>query len=71
MVTDNDHALRKNSPMSFSDLVWSLRDDFQVEDAVPIDDAVRMSRCGEGGFHAQATSDYGFEVASATATSIL
>ena len=26
-----------------SDLVWSLRDDFQVKDAVPIDEAVRMA----------------------------
>lgn len=43
VVTDNDQALAEKLADELADLVWSMRDDFQVKDAVPIDEAVRMA----------------------------
>ena len=49
VVTDNDRALAEKLADELSDLVWSLRDDFQIKDAVPIDDAVRMADAAKAG----------------------
>ena len=43
VVTDNDQALAEKLADELADLCWSLRDDFQVREAVSIDDAVRMA----------------------------
>jgi microcystin degradation protein MlrC len=43
VVTDNDQALAEQLADELADLCWSLRDDFQVREAVSIDDAVRMA----------------------------
>lgn len=43
VVTDNDQALAAKLADELADLCWSLRDDFQVREAVSIDDAVRMA----------------------------
>jgi microcystin degradation protein MlrC len=43
VVTDNDQALAEKLADELAELCWSLRDDFQVREAVSIDDAVRMA----------------------------
>lgn len=43
VVTDNDQALAEKLADELADLCWSLRDDFQVREAVAIDDAVRLA----------------------------
>ena len=43
VVTNNDQALAEQLADELADLCWSLRDDFQVREAVSIDDAVRMA----------------------------
>ena len=49
VVTDNDRALAEKLADELADLVWSMRDDFQVKDAVPIDEAVRMADAAKAG----------------------
>lgn len=43
VVTANDQALAEKLADELADLCWSLRDDFQVREAVSIDDAVRLA----------------------------
>lgn len=43
VVTDNDQELAERLADALADLVWSLRDEFQVKQAVPIDEAVRRA----------------------------
>lgn len=43
VVTDNDQALAEKLADELADLCWSLRDEFQVREAVSIDDAVRLA----------------------------
>jgi len=43
VVTNNDQALAETLADELADLCWSLRDAFQVREAVSIDDAVRMA----------------------------
>lgn len=43
VVTNNDQALAEELADELADLCWSLRDDFQVREAVSIDDAVRTA----------------------------
>ena len=43
VVTNNDQALAETLADELADLCWSLRDDFQVREAVSIDDAVRLA----------------------------
>lgn len=49
VVTDNDPALANQLADELADLAWSLRDDFQVREAVSIDDAVRMADAAPAG----------------------
>ncbi|KAB0268625.1 M81 family metallopeptidase [Microvirga brassicacearum] len=49
VVTDNDQELAEKLADELADLAWSLRDDFQVRDAVPVDEAVRMADAAEAG----------------------
>jgi microcystin degradation protein MlrC len=43
VVTNNDQALAETLADELADRCWSLRDDFQVREAVSIDDAVRIA----------------------------
>lgn len=43
VVTDNNQALAEKLADELADLCWSLRDAFQVREAVSVDDAVRMA----------------------------
>lgn len=43
VVTDNDKALANRLADELSELAWSMRADFQVKEAVSIDEAVRMA----------------------------
>ena len=43
VVTDNDRALAEACADELADLAWSLRADFQVKEAVSIDEAVRLA----------------------------
>lgn len=43
VVADGDADLAERLADEMADLAWSLRDDFQVREAVAIDDAVRMA----------------------------
>jgi microcystin degradation protein MlrC len=43
VVTDGDRALAEKLADELSALVWSMRDSFQVKEAVPVDEAVRMA----------------------------
>jgi len=43
VVTDNDQALAERLADELADLCWSLRDDFQVREAVSVDEAVRLA----------------------------
>lgn len=49
VVTDNDPALANQLADELADLAWSLRDDFQIREAVSIDDAVRMADAAPAG----------------------
>ncbi len=49
VVTDNDRALAEKLADELADLAWSMRDDFQVREAVPIDEAVRMADAADKG----------------------
>jgi microcystin degradation protein MlrC len=43
VVTNNDMALADKLADELADLAWSMRDDFQVKDALPVDEAVRKA----------------------------
>lgn len=43
VVTDDDQALAEKLADELADLAWSLRDAFQMREAVSVDDAVRMA----------------------------
>jgi len=43
VVTDGDRALAERLADELADLAWSMRDQFQVREAISIDDAVRMA----------------------------
>jgi microcystin degradation protein MlrC len=43
VVTDNDRALAERLADQSAELAWSLRDAFQVKEAVPVEEAVRMA----------------------------
>jgi microcystin degradation protein MlrC len=43
VVTDGDQALAERLADDMSDLCWSLRDDFLVREALPVDDAIRLA----------------------------
>jgi microcystin degradation protein MlrC len=43
VVTDGDAALADRLADELSDLVWSMRADFQVREALPVDEAVRQA----------------------------
>ncbi|MDQ4136216.1 MAG: M81 family metallopeptidase [Pseudomonadota bacterium] len=49
VVTDNDPDLAERLADEMADLVWSMRDDFQVREAVTVDEAVRMADAAEQG----------------------
>jgi microcystin degradation protein MlrC len=49
VVTDNDRALAERLADEMSDLVWSMRDEFQVKEAVSVDQAVRMADASDRG----------------------
>lgn len=49
VVTDGDRAIAEKLADELSDLVWSMRDAFQVKEAVPIDEAVRMADAATSG----------------------
>ncbi len=49
VVTDNDPELAEKLADELADFVWSMRDDFQVKEAVPVDDAVRMADAADTG----------------------
>jgi len=43
VVTNNDQQLAEDLADELADLCWSLRDDFQVREAISVDDAVRRA----------------------------
>jgi microcystin degradation protein MlrC len=43
VVTDGDQALAEKYADDLADLAWSLRDDFQIREAVSVDEAVRRA----------------------------
>jgi microcystin degradation protein MlrC len=49
VVTDNDPALAQKLAEEMADLAWSLRDAFQVREAVGVDEAVRLAEAAERG----------------------
>ncbi|MBU3737350.1 MAG: M81 family metallopeptidase [Rhodoferax sp.] len=49
VVTDGDPALAHACADELADLAWSMRDDFQVREALSIDDAVRRADAAERG----------------------
>jgi microcystin degradation protein MlrC len=49
VVTNNDQQLAEKLADELADLAWSLRDDFQVREAVSVDDAVRRADAAEKG----------------------
>ena len=49
VVTDDDQALAERLADELADLAWSLRADFQVRQAVAIDDAVRAAEAAPRG----------------------
>jgi microcystin degradation protein MlrC len=49
VVTNNDRQLAEKLADELADLAWSLRDDFQVREAVSVDDAVRRADAAEKG----------------------
>ncbi len=48
VVTDNDPELAEKLADDLADLCWSLRDDFQIREAVPVDEAVRLADAAPG-----------------------
>ena len=48
VVTDNDPELAEKLADDLADLCWSLRDDFQIREAVPVDEAVRIADAAPG-----------------------
>ncbi|WP_156830868.1 M81 family metallopeptidase [Kaistia granuli] len=48
VVTDNDPDLAEKLADDLADLCWSLRDDFQIREAVPVDEAVRLADASPG-----------------------
>jgi microcystin degradation protein MlrC len=49
VVTDGDQALAERLADELGDLAWSMRDDFQVREAVSVDEAVRRADAAERG----------------------
>ncbi|HVL72326.1 MAG TPA: M81 family metallopeptidase [Beijerinckiaceae bacterium] len=49
VVTDGDRDLAERLADELADLAWSLRDAFQVREAVSVDEAVRMADAAEKG----------------------
>ena len=49
VVTNNDRDLAERLADDLAELAWSLRDQFQVRAAVPVDDAVRAADAAETG----------------------
>ena len=49
VVTDGDRALAERLADELADLAWSMRDQFQLREAVAIDDAVRMADAEKNG----------------------
>jgi microcystin degradation protein MlrC len=49
VVTDGDQALAETLADELADLAWSMRDEFQIREAVSIDDAVRLADAAERG----------------------
>jgi microcystin degradation protein MlrC len=49
VVTNNDEALANKLADELADLAWSMRDDFQVREALSVDDAVRKADAAEKG----------------------
>ena len=49
VVTDNQPELAERLADELADLVWSLRDAFQVKEAVPVDEAVRSADAADRG----------------------
>jgi microcystin degradation protein MlrC len=49
VVTDNDRALAERLADELADLAWSLRDAYQVREALPVDEAVRLADREEKG----------------------
>jgi microcystin degradation protein MlrC len=49
VVTDGDQALAERLADELADLAWSMRDEFQIREAVSIDDAVRRADAAERG----------------------
>lgn len=43
VTTTGDHGIASSVANELADLAWSMRDDFLVREAVPVDDAVRMA----------------------------
>ncbi|MGO4736239.1 M81 family metallopeptidase [Bosea sp. 2KB_26] len=49
IVTDGDEILAETLADELADLAWSMRDDFQVREAVSVDEAVRKADAAERG----------------------
>src|SRR3954469_14015749 len=49
VVTNGDRALAERLADEMADLAWSMRDAFQVKEAVPVDEAVRRADAAERG----------------------
>lgn len=49
VVTDGDRALAEELADELADLCWSLRDEFQVREAVPVDEAVLRADAADKG----------------------
>jgi len=49
VVTDGDADLAEKLADEMADLAWSLRDDFQVSESIPVDEAVRQADAAESG----------------------
>lgn len=49
VVTDGDRALAERLADELADLAWSMREEFQVREAIAIDDAVRMADAERAG----------------------
>lgn len=49
VVTDGDKALAERLADELADLAWSMRDDFQIREAIGVDEAVRRADAAEHG----------------------
>lgn len=49
VVTDHDHELAGTLADELADLAWSMRDDFQVTESVPVGEAVRAAAARSSG----------------------